>query len=210
MILKIGSSGKDVAEVQRRLGLTADGLFGADTSKVVIKFQQASGLNADGLVGPLTWKTLFGTEMPEPLITLPIRQSDCPKLFGDPMDSVFRYAWIVSSILDLGFKKLTISCHKVMVEPLQRAIANLKAAGVEKQFKTYDGCWVVRHMRGSSSLSMHAYGLAIDLNAAANPFHCEHFAMTEEFAGCFEKAGFTWGGRWRQPDAMHFQIPRVG
>ncbi|MFD8496212.1 peptidoglycan-binding protein [Amycolatopsis sp. NPDC059657] len=50
-----GSTGADVALVQRYLGLKADGVFGADTESAVKRYQSAQGLTADGIVGAATW-----------------------------------------------------------------------------------------------------------------------------------------------------------
>ncbi|ERK31081.1 peptidoglycan-binding domain-containing protein [Clostridium intestinale] len=43
-----------VAEVQRKLGITADGYFGQQTLSAVKSFQASHGLDADGIVGQLT------------------------------------------------------------------------------------------------------------------------------------------------------------
>lgn len=59
MLLKVGSKGDDVKKVQEKLGLTADGIFGAGTSKAVKDWQKANGLAADGLVGDGTWSKMF-------------------------------------------------------------------------------------------------------------------------------------------------------
>lgn len=56
--LKVGDAGDDVASIQRRLGVTADGKFGPGTQAAVINFQTAAGLAADGIVGPATWERL--------------------------------------------------------------------------------------------------------------------------------------------------------
>lgn len=58
--LRLGSTGDAVVMVQRRLGITADGIFGRQTRHAVIAWQQAHGLDADGVVGPKTWASLFG------------------------------------------------------------------------------------------------------------------------------------------------------
>ena len=58
--IKLGSRGSDVAELQRRLGLNADGIFGPVTLKAVKKFQSEHGLEPDGVVGPLTWRMIEG------------------------------------------------------------------------------------------------------------------------------------------------------
>lgn len=59
MLLKVGSKGDDVKKVQEKLGLTADGVFGAGTSKAVKDWQKANGLAADGIVGDGTWSKMF-------------------------------------------------------------------------------------------------------------------------------------------------------
>jgi murein L,D-transpeptidase YcbB/YkuD len=40
------------------LGLTVDGIFGAQVETAVKQFQQGAGLVVDGIVGPLTWAAL--------------------------------------------------------------------------------------------------------------------------------------------------------
>ena len=67
-VLKTGSSGGEVKEVQRRLKLwgyykgTVDGQFGAGTKSAVIAFQKKNGLTADGVVGKSTYKALGMTK----------------------------------------------------------------------------------------------------------------------------------------------------
>jgi len=53
-----GDTGSDVAEVQRRLNIAVDGIFGPITESAVREFQRSSGLAVDGIVGPLTWAAL--------------------------------------------------------------------------------------------------------------------------------------------------------
>src|SRR5918999_4214732 len=56
--LKRGSEGPRVAQVQRWLGIAADGIFGSGTRRAVKRFQRSHGLAADGVVGPVTWSAL--------------------------------------------------------------------------------------------------------------------------------------------------------
>src|ERR687896_2083141 len=56
--LKRGSEGPRVAQVQRWLGISADGVFGSGTRRAVKRFQRRQGLTADGIVGPATWAAL--------------------------------------------------------------------------------------------------------------------------------------------------------
>lgn len=63
-ILRQGSTGNEVKEVQRRLKAwgyyngSVDGVFGAGTRSAVIAFQKKNGLTADGVVGKSTYKAL--------------------------------------------------------------------------------------------------------------------------------------------------------
>jgi Putative peptidoglycan-binding domain-containing protein len=55
-----GSRGPLVAEIQTKLGATADGVFGPGTEAKVKAWQAANGLTADGIVGPKTLGKLLG------------------------------------------------------------------------------------------------------------------------------------------------------
>lgn len=56
--LKIGSKGIEVKNLQTKLNLIADGIFGRLTEEAVRDFQRSKGLTADGIVGPKTWAAL--------------------------------------------------------------------------------------------------------------------------------------------------------
>ncbi len=62
MMLRLGSTGSAVKEVQLRLGVDADGTFGPATDSAVRAFQGRAGLETDGVVGPATWTKLFGLD----------------------------------------------------------------------------------------------------------------------------------------------------
>ncbi len=91
-------------------------------------------------------------------------------------------------------------------------------------------CFNYRTVAGSNSLSLHARGLAIDINPRDNPmvYYDENGnieqclpANGEAYADrsknfshkidkndlCYQlfmEHGFTWGGNWNAPDYMHF------
>lgn len=58
MLLKVGSTGAQVKELQRLLSLREDGVFGIDTLKAVKDFQSTNGLVSDGVVGSKTFESL--------------------------------------------------------------------------------------------------------------------------------------------------------
>jgi peptidoglycan hydrolase-like protein with peptidoglycan-binding domain len=54
VMLKRGDRGPAVSILQRRLGTTADGVFGPITERAVKRYQRRRGLVPDGIVGPIT------------------------------------------------------------------------------------------------------------------------------------------------------------
>ena len=52
--LREGDRGRAVRRLQRKLGISADGVFGSQTERAVKRFQRRNGLTADGIVGPMT------------------------------------------------------------------------------------------------------------------------------------------------------------
>lgn len=52
------AAGYDVKAVQRKLGITADGVVGPQTRRAVKRFQKRNGLTVDGVVGPQTLAAL--------------------------------------------------------------------------------------------------------------------------------------------------------
>lgn len=79
---------------------------------------------------------------------------------------------------------------------------------------TSSGGFNYRNKRGGSSLSQHAFGTAIDLNAADNPMLGKGAAVKTNLPAnvgeIAAKHGLEWGGNWKSPDAMHFEYTGAG
>lgn len=58
-IVKRGSTGETVKQIQKALKLYPDGIFGALTEERVKQFQAENGLKVDGIVGPATMAKLI-------------------------------------------------------------------------------------------------------------------------------------------------------
>ncbi len=54
----VRQSGSTVTELQRALGIPADGIYGPQTRRAVRRFQRANGLTVDGIAGPQTLAAL--------------------------------------------------------------------------------------------------------------------------------------------------------
>jgi len=58
-VVKRGSKGEAVKRLQVVLGLSPDGIFGADTEAALKKWQTANNLYSDGIAGPETLEKMF-------------------------------------------------------------------------------------------------------------------------------------------------------
>lgn len=103
-----------------------------------------------------------------------------------------------------------IYMNRDMTLPFINACKALKASGCYSELHTFDGCFMVRDVRGlPGEPSAHSYGLAIDMNAKDNGLGMKpHF--TPEFVKCFTDQGFDWGGDFHRLDGMHFSYAWEG
>jgi hypothetical protein len=86
-----------------------------------------------------------------------------------------------------------------MGELARRRLARLVDPG------DYAGCYAPRRIRPGGPLSLHAWGLAVDLNASRNPFGGRS-RQDPRLVRIMERHGFTWGGDWPTArDPMHFE-----
>lgn len=134
-----------------------------------------------------------------------VTSKQCLAKYGPAEKEVGMALWDVPAYLELGVIPKRIYCNRDMVRPLHQAFLNVITRGLVDQLKTWDGCFNIRKKRGAASTSLHAWGVAIDINAAWNGFGKKP-TMSAELVKCFTDAGFDWGGEWSKPDGMHFQL----
>lgn len=137
-----------------------------------------------------------------------VTSKECLTKYGNPTKEHNMIVWIVPNDLRLDHVPRKIYCNKDLIIPLSQAFKNLIETGYDKELKTWDGCFNIRKKRGRRSLSLHSFGIAIDVNAAWNGFG-KIPTLSPEFVKCFLDAGFDWGGYWKRPDGMHFQLAKL-
>ncbi len=122
-------------------------------------------------------------------------------------------AWVQRYIRTVELPGIaTTRCHEIIIPQLLAALDEIRAIGLYDHFKPeqFGGCWVARHIDWDPSkpLSNHAWGTAIDFNTHDN-WLGEEPQMDMRIVEVFEKWGFEWGGHWRRPDGMHFELERI-
>jgi len=130
------------------------------------------------------------------------------KKYGDPNKQSAMIMWDVPGYLEIGVIPKKIYCNKDMIKPLAAAFQALITTNHVKELKTWDGCFNIRKKRGLTSMSLHSWGLAIDLNAFENGLNMPS-KLSPGFVKCFTDNGFTWGGLWQRKDPMHFQLAEI-
>lgn len=120
-------------------------------------------------------------------------------------DVEFDRRWAESHIDSANYPLIGhASCHIGIAAALRGALEELERNNLGSLIATFDGCFNPRFIAGTESLSRHAWGVAIDLNYAANPTG-QVTMQDPRLVAIMEKWGFGWGGDWLVPDAAHFE-----
>lgn len=120
-------------------------------------------------------------------------------------------AWVAANIASGEVALLgTVTCHRLVFPQLHAAMTEIAEAGLSGEIGDYGGCYVPRFIDRDPNkpLSMHAFGLAFDVNVSTNQLGTrgdQHPKVVE----ILERWGFAWGGRWARPDPMHFELVRL-
>jgi hypothetical protein len=115
-----------------------------------------------------------------------------------------------------GDNRLDHRCHKMLTGRLTAALAEIYVTLGEAEFRrqgwhVYGGCHMFRNKRGGSTLSTHAWGIAIDINPNENTLKSSRTTFSPAAVDIMERWGFLSGGRAWNRDWMHFQaaIPTI-
>ena len=122
-------------------------------------------------------------------------------------------AWVKASIATAEVPILgRVTCHRLLLPQLHAALSEIQRRGLSRLVDAgdYGGCYVPRFIDRdpSRALSMHAFGLAVDLNVSSNQLGTGG-DMEPRVVEILDRWGFAWGGRWSPPDPMHFELARL-
>ena len=119
--------------------------------------------------------------------------------------------WVESNIRTEPVPILgSVTCHRVMIPQLRAALLEVQRAGLADEIdpSQYAGCFYPRFIAGTTQLSLHSFGIAVDLNVPGNQRGTVG-EMDREVVAIFKKWGFAWGGDWDYTDPMHFEMDRL-
>lgn len=183
----------------------------------ILAIQTEIGTVADGKWGPKSkaaCKAYLQSLKPKPNLWPKQNDNDLRAFYGRPGDEsklVIVPVQFATFYARRPVKGLRV--HRRVAESLTRVLQNLGAEflddkDVMDEASNYDGAYNFRNKRNSSSLSLHAWGAAIDLDAAENGLHDNwpvHGDMNWEIIKAFAREGWvSAAGEWNS-DPMHFQ-----
>ncbi|GAB2868821.1 M15 family metallopeptidase [Nocardioides pacificus] len=121
-------------------------------------------------------------------------------------------AWVKANIRTEAVPILgNVTCHKVMLPQFRAAlteIASTPGLAAKIHPDEYAGCYYPRFIANSTSLSLHSFGIAVDLNVPGNGRGTKG-EIDRTVVSIFKKWGFAWGGDWSWTDPMHFEMDRI-
>ena len=186
------------------------------TKEQIIHTQKRIGATPDGFWGPRSMASCqeyLRRMMPKPHPS--VRAENVEAVYGPSGESRLVRIKFPYLMYYEGLRVTSTFVHESAAASLAAALDMLRlvyptneeraAAGVN----VFGGVYNDRNMRGSNIKSMHAYGLAIDLDPERNGNHV-HWPtkahMPLEVMECFAANGWTPAGAFWGRDAMHFQF----
>ena len=199
-------------EVQAASGITVDGLAGPNTIRATL-----------ALIGSPKWSAAFPAtgrrKFPTPS-KIRSGRSGFGSFSWEPIGPnsggiIVDRAWSRANIV-----RVDLADAGRVIGGLHRSIAELFAATYAdavraSKYQPRAVGWVTRRAmwstNPSAALSLHSWGAAVDFDSRQNRYGAESgtpMHEAPEFVATFERAGFSWGGRWRTPDPMHFEATK--
>lgn len=206
-----------VQQFQQQHGLKADGVVGALTAAL---------LDAPSATLVATAKPFLATETANGTVKLPVWPHDDTAsllaFYGKPwIDSnlltrveppftmVYRDGNEVATIRSIQFHDKGAAVLKAALDACWEAGGKDLTNPLFNHIRNFSGSYNYRPIRGSSRLSCHAFGAAIDFDAEHLPLgkNIPAGEMPEIVVKCFKDQGFFWGGDYTgRKDPMHFQL----
>lgn len=184
------------------------------------RIQQHLGITADGIVGPQTLRAISTALGLQEIPTWPCQSS------VRRGTSIFGSAGCEEALVSIippyplfyeGKAVRSIRVHQLIASHVQAALAEVLAHYGSEEIRRlgldqYGGCYNCRPTRSGATLSMHAWGIALDFAPTSNAYALKSPRATLSHPDCrawweiWERHGAVSLGRQRNYDWMHLQF----
>lgn len=189
----------------------------------ICRIQQKIGVPADGIIGPRTLEALSKAlglpDIPQWPTQAEVRRGT--SMFGKPGEESALVSLVPPySLLYEGNALRSIRVHRLIATHVQEALREVLAHYGSERIHTlgldlYGGSYNYRSTAGGKSLSMHAWGIALDFAPESNSYALKKPRATLSSPECdawwqiWESHGAVSLGRARNYDWMHLQFARL-
>lgn len=190
------------------------------STEQIQRMQRIIGVTPDGFWGPKSiqrcrdhLKSLMPSPNPWPFAT----REGLRDFYGEPGDEANLVAITFPYPMYYGGQRVTKTrCHKKVAGSLLRILIAIGQRGagtreIMEPAEDYGGVYNFRNKRGGTSLSVHAWGAAIDLDVDDNTFKDPWPLVADmplEIMEEFAKEGWTSAGAFWGYDSMHMEATR--
>lgn len=195
-------------------------LYFKDNTSLILNDKRAKTF--DGLLNSADIEDMFRLKYPKGALANPPKtdpgrfRSDefFKKIYGNNQESIEKNLVDVIWLPNKIGKKIKFNKNNGAAKALQDVSNELDK--LPDSFLPYltdiAGTYNYRYIANTYRLSMHSFGIAIDLNVKYSHYwrwDKEDFKyqnqIPQEIVDIFEKHGFVWGGKWYHYDTMHFE-----
>lgn len=141
------------------------------------------------------------------------------KMYGTTKQEVEKNLVEIDWCPKFSDRKVKVTKINGIDQKLKIIIAEIDKHPELKAFvETIGGTFKWRVVKGTKRLSLHSYGIAVDINTSKSNYwewdcKCEdenadigyENRIPQSLVDIFEKHGFIWGGKWYHYDTMHFE-----
>lgn len=197
----------------------------AEFAQAVARWQQAIGMTTvTGILDQRTWRLMrpraaiapFTTSPATGAITRPRGLWQVVQAFGDPANNhaAWRRANIVRAYAPAGFIFDTqeggprdyVQVHRKLKPHFEALFQAIARAGLWNAIQPVSGPYAFRKKRRGKGLSIHSFGIAIDIQPNLHPPEQIRSYPSLRVVEIFRDYGFHWGIFFKTPDPHHFQF----
>lgn len=137
-------------------------------------------------------------------------------VYGDSKQAVEKnlkeFVWVDGNIFSFNIQNGAYEALLRVINKLQNLPQDMQV-----YLQNIGGTYKWRNIAGSSQLSPHSFGIALDINVAHSSYwlwdkqskreqtNKQANSIPQTIVEIFESEGFIWGGRWWHYDTMHFE-----